>query len=167
LIPFNKAKIMHRFFVFICLLIANQSFAQQKADLVTFRQLQEIINAKSEKTYIINFWATWCRPCIAELPSLQKYFDENTDKNVELILVSFDFPNQIKQVNKFIEKKKLKPKVYLINEQDQNAFIDKVSEKWNGTIPATWFVNNTNKKQIFVEKPINEVEIYKYLKEIL
>ena len=158
---------MKQFLIFICLLTANKGFAQQKAALITFKQLQEVINTDSEKTYIINFWATWCRPCIAELPGLQKFFDENTNKNIELILVSFDFPNEIKQVNKFIEKKKLKPRVYLINEQDQNAFIDQVSAKWNGTIPATWFVNNLNKKQVFVEKPINEDEIHKYLKEIL
>jgi hypothetical protein len=60
----------------------------------------------------------------------------------------------------------LKPKVYLIGDQDQNEFINKVSEKWNGTIPATWFVNNVNKKQIFIERPLNEAEISKYLKEI-
>jgi thiol-disulfide isomerase/thioredoxin len=157
---------LFRNLLILCFLIANQAIAQQKAELITFKQLQEIVNVKSDKTYIVNFWATWCGPCLAELPDFQKYYAKNVDKNIELIMVSFDFPNEIKRVNKFIQKKQLKPKVYLIGDQDQNEFINKVSEKWNGTIPATWFVNNVNKKQIFIERPLNEAEISKYLKEI-
>lgn len=125
-----------------------------------------MIKTDKNNIYIVNFWATWCGPCIAELPYYQSFYEKNTDKNVKLILVSLDFTNEIEKVNKFLAKKSLKPKVYIMNDTDQNEFINKVSEKWEGTIPATWFVNNKNNKKLFLEKPMNELEINKYLKEI-
>ena len=73
---------------------------------------------------------------------------------------------EIKKVNKFIERKNLKPPVYLISDTDQNAFINNVSKKWEGTIPATWFVNTKTNKKLLIEKQINEIEINKYLKEV-
>ncbi|MES2797559.1 MAG: TlpA family protein disulfide reductase [Bacteroidota bacterium] len=152
--------------IFSCLLIVNQAFTQGKSELISFSQLEEMLNEESDNVYIVNFWATWCGPCLAELPAIQRFYEKNTDSTVKLLLVSFDFPNEIKKVNKFIERKNLKPKVYLISDTDQNAFIDKVSKNWQGTIPATWFVNNHKNKKILIEKPLNEEEINRYLNEI-
>lgn len=148
------------------LFLGNYTFAQQKAELISFEQLEKKIISDSNAIFIINFWATWCGPCLAELPDFQQFHEKNTDENVKLVMVSFDFPNEIKKVNKFIERKNLKPAVYLISDTDQNAFINNVSKNWEGTIPATWFVNNKNGKKLLLEKPLNELEINRYLKEI-
>jgi thiol-disulfide isomerase/thioredoxin len=157
---------MKSLLISIFLFVGNHIFAQQKAELISFEQLEKRINSDSSSTFIINFWATWCGPCLAELPDFQQFYEKNNDKNVKLLLVSFDFPYEIKKVNKFIEKKNLKPAVYLISDTDQNAFINKVSKNWEGTIPATWFVNNKNGKKLLIEKPLNELEINRYLKEV-
>jgi thiol-disulfide isomerase/thioredoxin len=146
---------------------ANLSFSQQKANLISFEQLNNKVTSINDSIYVVNFWATWCGPCLKELPDFEKFHSENTNPKVKLLLISFDFPNEIKKVNKFIEKKGLKPPVYIIGDTDQNAFIDKVSENWQGTIPATWFVNNKNGKKLFIEKPLKFEEIQKYVQEIV
>jgi thiol-disulfide isomerase/thioredoxin len=159
---------MNKLLLFFLFLISGTNFvsAQQKAQLVKFSELEKMITTNENDIFIINFWATWCGPCLAELPDFQRFYDKNTNKNVKLILVSFDFTTELEKVNKFIAKKNLKPPVYLINETDQNEFINRVSVDWQGTIPATWFVNNKNQKKVFVEKPINETEISQYLNQI-
>lgn len=148
------------------LVCCGNIFGQQKVELISFDSLEKLIFERNDNIYVVNFWATWCGPCLAELPDFQKFYDENQDEKVRLLLVSFDFPNEINKVNKFIEKKKLKPVVYLISDTDQNAFINKVSKNWEGTIPATWFVNSKNNKSLFFEKPLNLKEINSYLNEI-
>jgi thiol-disulfide isomerase/thioredoxin len=153
-------------FLLVILLRTSPLFSQQKAQLVRFAELEKIINANNKDIFVINFWATWCGPCLAELPDFQHFYEKNTNKNIKLLLVSFDFTTELEKVNKFLAKKNLKPPVYLINETDQNAFINRVSPKWEGTIPATWFVNSKNKKRLFIEKPINEAEINQYINEI-
>jgi thiol-disulfide isomerase/thioredoxin len=147
-------------------LSVNSIFSQQKVELIKFADLENLIKTDKNSVYIVNFWATWCGPCVAELPDYQRFYEKNTHKKVKLILVSLDFTNEIEKVNKFIAKKAIKPKVYLMNDTDQNTFINKVSEKWEGTIPATWFVNTKTNKKLLIEKQINEIEINKYLKEV-
>lgn len=148
-------------------LSVNSIFSQKKAELIKFTDLEYLIKSDKNSVYIVNFWATWCGPCVAELSDFKNFYEKNSDKKVKLILVSLDFTNELEKVNKFIAKKAIKPKVYLMKDTDQNAFINRVSEKWEGTIPATWFVNNKSKKKLFIEKPMNELEINKYLKEVL
>ena len=157
---------MRIFAIFLFLLVSTSSFSQNKAELISFEKLDKKINAADSSIYVVNFWATWCGPCLKELPAIEQFYAANTNPKVKLLLVSFDFPNDIKKVNKFIEKKGLKPPIYLISDTDQNAFISKVSSIWEGTIPATWFVNNKNNKKLFIEKPLNLLEINRYINEI-
>jgi thiol-disulfide isomerase/thioredoxin len=153
--------------IILLLFTANQLFAQQKADLISYKNLSEKIRKDTENVYIVNFWATWCGPCVKEIPDFQKFLATNTNKKVKLILVSLDFSNELKKVNAFVAKKKLKIPVYIMSDTDQNSFIDKISNKWDGTIPATWFVNAKKEKEFFIEKPINAIEIKEYLKQVL
>jgi thiol-disulfide isomerase/thioredoxin len=153
-------------FGLLFLVCCGKGFCQQKAELISFSELENKINAANDQLFVINFWATWCGPCLAELPDFLSFFSKNKDENISLLLVSFDFPKEIEKVNKFIQKKKIRPAVYVISDSDQNMFINKVSKQWEGTIPATWFVNTKNNKEVFVEKPLNEQEINKYLTNI-
>lgn len=157
---------MRIFAIFLFFLVSTSSFSQNKAELISFEKLDKKVNAADSRIYVVNFWATWCGPCLKELPAIEQFYATNKNPKVKLLLVSFDFPSDIKKVNKFIEKKGLKPPIYLISDTDQNAFINKVSSIWEGTIPATWFVNNKNNKKLFIEKPLNLLEINRYINEI-
>jgi thiol-disulfide isomerase/thioredoxin len=133
--------------------------------LLAFSELEKIIVSEKKRVLVINFWATWCGPCIKELPDILSFAKENKGVT-RLILVSFDFPNEIQKVKDFVKKRKLDVEVILIKDTDQNAFINIVSKNWEGTIPATWLINNKNQKKQFIEKPVNTVELTSILQEI-
>ena len=74
----------------------------------TYKELKPLLEKKDNKIYVVNFWATWCGPCVKELPYFEKINKEYADKNVEVLLVSLDFPKQMeKKLIPFIEKKNL------------------------------------------------------------
>lgn len=136
----------------------------QKAEVIKFEKLDAIINQESEKVTVINFWATWCGPCVKELPYFKEVAAQNPDVNV--YLVSLDFVEKLDRVNTFIEKKELQSQVLLLDEMDYNSWIDKVDESWSGAIPATLLINSVTGERKFVEKELEEGELEKLIAEM-
>jgi len=133
--------------------------ADIKIDFINYDGLELLLNKNDDKTYVINFWATWCKPCVEELPAFQKLHKTYKNKNVEVILVSLDFKNQVEtRLIPFIKKHNLLPKVVLMTDPDQNKWIPKVSPEWSGAIPAT-FIYNQNTRAFFEQSfTYNELE---------
>jgi len=122
--------------------------------------------SSSEKTYVINFWATWCAPCIKELPYFENVNKEFKDKNVEVILVSLDFPSQLEsKLKPYLKKNKIKSQVILLDDSKFNTWVPKVFEKWDGGIPATLIVNSTNYN--FYPKTFDEEELFTEIRKVL
>jgi thiol-disulfide isomerase/thioredoxin len=157
---------MRTIFVISIVAISLACHSQQKAQIVNLHGLQEIINSKSDKIKVINFWATWCAPCVKEMPLIEKLGNDRGD--VEVILVSMDLdldPNPEK-VYKFIERKKLKSKVVLLDEKDPNSFINKIEKEWSGALPATIIINGKTGQRKFVEKQLHEGELEQLIAEV-
>lgn len=119
----------------------NWLFAQKPAVYDSFEQLEKRLLAGGDTVFIVNFWATWCVPCVEELP----YFEELTQKlagqKAKVLLVSIDFKSQIdKRVVPFLQARSMASEVVLLADQDANTWIPKVDPKWDGAIPATWLV---------------------------
>ncbi len=144
--------------IFIIVICFNyQLFAQDKqVKVIKVPELEKIIKTEPGKLKVINFWATWCKPCIKELPyfvAAQKKYSE-----VEFIFISLDYAENEAKVNAFSKKKGLdKSKMYLIDELDYNSWIDKVSPEWSGAIPGTLVVNDYGKE--FFEKEFHSGEL--------
>ncbi len=135
-----------------------------KVTMEKLPHLQKYLNSSSDTTYIINFWATWCKPCIEELPNFEAIQQQYQSKPVQVVLVSMDFAKDFeKKVIPFVSRHKLKSTVFLLDEPDQNAWIDTVDPSWSGAIPATLFVNNSRKQRLFLEKPITLAQLQEYL----
>ena len=111
-----------------------------------FNGLEPLLNRKDDKTYIINFWATWCKPCVEEMPYFEKTFAEQKDNGVEMILVSLDMPSMWKKrLEPFVKEKKLKGEVVILDDPKMNDWIPKIDEDWQGGIPATLIYNKDNR----------------------
>jgi thiol-disulfide isomerase/thioredoxin len=115
---------------------------------------------KADHPVIVTFWATWCKPCIEELPSLQQTVQQNKSAKVELVMVSLDFPEAYpKDILDFIKRKKISATFFWLNETDADHFCPAIDKQWQGSIPATLFVNKENSYRKFFEKKINPKEL--------
>ncbi|SDC00561.1 TlpA disulfide reductase family protein [Pedobacter soli] len=146
-----------RIFLLICLSLISYSLSAQ-VKLLTLDELDKRIAAGKDTTYVVNFWATWCAPCVAELPNFEKLRVANLKKPVKVILISVDFKSKLqKEVIPFVVKNQLKAEVFLLNETDQQKYIERVDPKWTGAIPATLFVKQKIRRfyeQEFTEKQL-------------
>lgn len=134
----------------------------QKTAVYKIDDLTKRIYNSSDTTYIVNFWATWCKPCVAELPEFEKLHTESKDKKIKVLLVSMDFKEELdKKLKTFLEKNKYTCEVVLLDEINGNDFINKISESWSGAIPATLITKNNKSTQDFIEKKVT----YDYLIE--
>jgi thiol-disulfide isomerase/thioredoxin len=146
--------------------VEDQTAELNDLEVYDFEGLQRFLNSKSDKTLVVNFWATWCAPCIKELPYFELLNSKYTDKNVEVILVSLDFPKKYdSNLKPYIEKNQLKSKVVALNDPDSNSWIPKISEDWSGAIPATLIINK-NRRQ-FYEQSFTYDELETEVKQFL
>lgn len=142
--------------------VVAENEAVNEVEIVDFKGLQKYLAQFDDKTIVINFWATWCLPCVKELP----YFEEATahynSEDVEVVLVSLDFTRQIDtRLKPFLEKHQLKSHVIVLDDPDANSWIDKVSAEWSGAIPATLI--RQSEKEAFYEKTFHSFDELKQI----
>ncbi|HMP98890.1 MAG TPA: TlpA disulfide reductase family protein [Cyclobacteriaceae bacterium] len=137
----------------------------QKIEVVKFGRLQQIIESKEEKIQVINFWATWCAPCVKELPYFET-LNARGDKDIKVSLISLDFADKLDRVNSFVERKQMKADVLLLDEIDYNSWIDRVEKSWSGAIPATLIINTSTGKRKFIEGELEEGDLEKLIAQI-
>lgn len=116
-----------------------------------FDVLKERLEKGKDTTFIVNFWATWCKPCVEELPIFNE-LRENEDKNgnpLKVLLVSLDFRNDFeKKLLPFIKDRQIKKEVVLLADADMNSWIPGVNKSWDGNIPVTWMISDGKEKFI-------------------
>jgi thiol-disulfide isomerase/thioredoxin len=130
--------------VFIFLFYPGFLLSQEVTKL-TFDSLEKYYSTGNDTLYVVNFWATWCKPCVEELPyfdSCAVYFES---EKVKIFLVNLDFHSKVETVVKpFMERRKILSKVFHITDKDPNDWINKVDSTWSGAIPATIFLKKRN-----------------------
>ncbi len=126
--------------------------------VLDFQGLEPHLSKKNDSLYIVNFWATWCKPCVDEIPALEKIAREYQSQKIKLLLVSLDFPSQIsRSLEPFIEKNNVRSEVVVLDDPDQNSWITMVHPSWSGALPAT-LVYDRNSRE-FYEKSHTYTEI--------
>jgi thiol-disulfide isomerase/thioredoxin len=155
---------MRRILIILSFFYAG-TVCSQEIPVLKVTDLEKRIKNDSDTTYIVNFWATWCAPCVKELPDLDSIHDVYKGQNVKVLLVTMDFKEELQtKVIPFLQKKKLHAEVLLLDEVNGNYFIPKISNDWTGAIPATLIINNKKKFTHFFEKKVtfellkNEIE---------
>lgn len=138
------------------ILAASPAFAQE-VKVIKYKELEQIRNAPHDTLYVVNFWATWCRPCIKEMPYFEALTEQYKDQPVRVMLVSMDAAEDLdSRLKPFVLKRNLKSDVLLLDEVDANSWIDKLEPKWSGAIPATMVFNNKRKQYEFVEGELSQ-----------
>lgn len=146
---------MKNLFFLFALTSGNILFAQ-KISVIKITDLEKRLDNNSDTTYIVNFWATWCAPCVKELPDFDSITKMYPSGKVKVLLVTMDFKEDLEsKVVPFYNKIKLKSEVFVLDELNGNYFIPKVSADWTGAIPATLIRNNKKNYKAFYEKKLN------------
>ena len=158
---------MKRFFVFIVSFFASLICFSQRVGSVKITELEKII-AESKTPLIINFWATWCKPCVEELPYFEKEVEENSKDSVKLLLISLDFKEAFPQsISTFAKEREIKGQIFWLNETNADYFCPKIDPKWSGAIPATLFINNKKGYRKFVEEQLSPKRLKEEIMAIL
>jgi thiol-disulfide isomerase/thioredoxin len=148
-------------------LLVAVGFAQQVSAVYKLKQLQKRIHNNSDTVYVVNFWATWCKPCVQELPEFESFSKKHAAEKIKVLLVCLDFKEELdKKVNPFLMKQQYTMECVLLDETNGNTYINAISKEWTGAIPATLVTAKNKKKQRFAERKLNEEAIWKMVEEV-
>lgn len=162
----------------VCILVANFlacenplskkeiSWNETNLPTLNFDAFEPFLNKKNDSIYVVNFWATWCAPCVEELPYFEELGEKYASKKVKVVLVSLDMPeHKLSKVIPFANKMKLSSEVLLLDDIRSHYWIPKVDSTWSGAIPATYIYNA--KESSFYEKPFTYKELETELKNFM
>lgn len=131
----------------------------KETEVVNFTQLQkQAANKINDTLYVVNFWATWCKPCVMEMPYFEEAARKFSSEKVKIMYVSLNSVKEKASVTFFIEAKKIQNRVLLLNDPNPNNWINKIDPSWTGAIPATVMYKN-GKKVFFKEGGFTQEEI--------
>lgn len=130
-------------------------------------KIQDLLKRISpeDTLYVVNFWASWCKPCVQELPALDSLNIQTQNTAIKVLLVCLDFSEELNtKVIPFLKKKNIQSECVLLDEVNGNDYINKISTDWSGAIPATYFKYGS--KNILVEKKLQLKEMEKQLNDL-
>jgi thiol-disulfide isomerase/thioredoxin len=152
-------------FIFLALIVSSAAFGQT-INQIKLKDLEKILTTKTERIQVINFWATWCAPCVKEIPLFEKLKTDNSSVDITLVSMDFDLDPDPAKVERFVTRKALKNKVVILAETDPNSWIDKIDKNWGGALPATLVVNTQTGKRKLVQKELHEGDLEKLITEV-
>ena len=154
------------FIAALAILLISSELPGQTYREIDEKGLLELTEKQNDTTYIINFWATWCSPCVKEIGNFEQLYRDSQGKKIGVILVSLDFPNQAeKRVIPFLKEKGITAPVALMTNLRYNDWIDKVDPSWSGAIPATLVYRND--KRVFLEKELTATELLENVNQMM
>ena len=127
--------------------------------------VEKYMSTTDEQVLVINFWATFCKPCVAEIPSFIKITNQYKSQNVKLLLVSLDLPSFYPaKIAAFAKKNAFNTSIVWLQETNADFFCPKIDKSWSGSIPATLILNTKTGYRKFFEEEIDAATFEKELK---
>ena len=134
-----------------------------KVETISLEQLQAKTIRNNDTLYVVNFWATWCKPCVREMPYFEEANAEYSKQKVKVVFVSLNYPRELESINKFIGEKKIQSSCFLLDAGNPNIWIDKIEPDWGGSIPST-IMYKDGKKVFFREGEFTQTELDSIIK---
>ncbi len=154
----------------ILIVAASFSFAVQ-SQVIHKWKITDVVNyfkKNNDTVYVVNFWATFCKPCITEIPDFIRLVKKYEGQKVKLLLVSVDLPGYYPaKIAAFAKKNNYKTNIVWLNETNADIFCPAIDKKWSGAIPATIIVNNKTGYRKFVEDEMNAADFEAILKQAI
>lgn len=150
----------------ICLILFTSLFAVAQPKVVKLAELEKLLKTPSDQIQVINFWATWCGPCIKEMPLIENLGLQRTDIRITLVSMDLELDANPDKVFRFVERKALKSDVLILDAPDPNSWIDKIEKEWNGSLPATIVINTKTGKRAFIGKELKEGELESLIESV-
>lgn len=117
-----------------------ETYAQGEGDVMIYEKYADfakMLRKTDENTVLVlNFWATWCGPCVKELPLFDSLSRLYKGSNVRVLLVSLDMKSKVEKVSELLaEKELLELQTVLLADQDADSWIQQIEQAWDGAIP--------------------------------
>lgn len=147
-------------------LVMNVAFSQsiKKVKIADVLRIADT----SSVPIVINFFATWCKPCVQELPWFEKTTPNYKGKGVKLLLVSLDYAEDYpKNIAAFAKKNNIASQIVWLDESDPNAFCPKVDKRWEGTIPVSLMINKATNFRAFFDHQLPEGQLKMALDKLI
>lgn len=154
-------KVILKILLLLLMIMIYQGKARaQQLKFINDSDLQQIIKNPDNKLFVISFWASWCPPCVREMPVFQEVAFSYNATEVKFIMVSMDFPDKMdSQLLPFLRNNDINLEVNLMMDTDYLNWSDKVDPSFLGNIPATLFINNAKKIRYFHTGELAETEL--------
>lgn len=139
------------FFAFLFVVFTNIQAQQTQPvlELITPEELQNLVHQNDDVLYVVNYWATWCSPCVREIPGFMNVHKQyQNDSNFKMILVSLDAKRLLDtKVKRFVERHNIDTDVYVLDDTGSSTIevLKAIDSNWYGEIPATLFYKNGQK----------------------
>ena len=152
------------FFVIAFLSLGVKCYSQT-IQIIDFKTLKASYVTNSDTTYIVNFFASWCSPCLKEIPEFINVSNETTNEKIKLIFVSLDAIKSCEEsLIPLVKKYQIKGNVFVLDEGNSTEWINFVNPDWSGAIPSTLIINSKTRLNKFVEGPITSSKLKKIIK---
>jgi thiol-disulfide isomerase/thioredoxin len=153
--------------IYLVLLLTGVCTNAQQVKAINIQQLDSIIK-NTAKPLVINFWATFCKPCIEEIPYFEAAVNDYKKNDIEMILVSVDLPDYYpSKIKTFAARKKITSKIVWLNETNADIFCAAIDAKWNGEIPVSLMINNKNNYRRFYNHQLTPAQVKKAFADLV
>lgn len=141
----------------------NEEWKQKPVDVkkISPSELGDLLKNESDELLLVNFWATWCGPCVVEYPEFIEIHRMYSGRDFRFVSVSMDNPEQEDKVLKFLKSKYSAVSNYLIDTDDKYAIIDVVKNDWDGSLPITLLIEPGGNVAYKVPGEINSLGLRK------